>query len=114
MAAAMLATYPEVFAGGALIAGLPYGSATTIPEAFDRMRGHGGPSEQDLQRVLRGASDHQGPWPRISIWHGAADQTVAPSNAEAIAAPVAGSPHGLRKRRRVGKTAGTACKAGLA
>ncbi|MER9963297.1 PHB depolymerase family esterase [Mesorhizobium sp. M0045] len=85
MAAAMLATYPEVFASGAIIAGLPYGSATTIPEAFDRMRGHGGPSEQDLQRTLRGASNHQGPWPRISIWHGAADHTVSPSNAEAIA-----------------------------
>jgi poly(hydroxyalkanoate) depolymerase family esterase len=85
MAAAMLATYPDVFAGGAIIAGLPHGSATTIPEAFDRMRGHGGPSEQDLQLALRGASDHRGPWPRISIWHGAADYTVSPSNAEAIA-----------------------------
>ncbi len=86
MAAAMLATYPEVFAGGAIIAGLPYGSATTIPEAFDRMRGHGGLSEQVLQRALLGASDHRGPWPRISIWHGSADHTVAPSNAGAIAA----------------------------
>lgn len=86
MAAAMLATYPEVFAGGAIIAGLAYGSAKTIPEAFDRMRGHGVPSEQDLQRNLRDASDHQGPWPKLSIWHGSADQTVAPSNAETIAA----------------------------
>ena len=43
MASVMLATYPEIFAGGAIIAGLPYGSAATIPEAFDRMRGHGGP-----------------------------------------------------------------------
>lgn len=86
MAAAMLASYPEVFAGGAIIAGLPYGSATTIPEAFDRMRGHGGPSEEDLQRLLQGASAHEGPWPRISIWHGSADQTVAISNAEALAA----------------------------
>ncbi|MDW6026513.1 PHB depolymerase family esterase [Mesorhizobium sp. BAC0120] len=85
MAAAMLGTYPEVFAGGAIIAGLPSGSATTIPAAFDRMRGQGGPSEQDLERALRGASDHRGPWPRISIWHGTADHTVAPSNAEAIA-----------------------------
>lgn len=85
MAAAMLATYPEVFAGGAIIAGLPFGSATTIPEAFDRMRGHGSRSEQDLQRALRGASDHRGPWPRISIWHGAADHTVSSSNAKAIA-----------------------------
>jgi poly(3-hydroxybutyrate) depolymerase len=48
MAGAMLATYPEVFAGGAIIAGLPFGSAQTIPEAFDRMRGHGGPSEREL------------------------------------------------------------------
>lgn len=85
MAGTMLATYPEVFAGGAIIAGLPYGSAATVPEAFDRMRGHGGPSAQDLQRLLHRASDHRGPWPKISIWQGTADYTVAPSNAEAIA-----------------------------
>jgi poly(hydroxyalkanoate) depolymerase family esterase len=85
MASVMLATYPDVFAGGAIIAGLAYGTANTIPEAFDRMRGHGGPSEPELQRLLRSASPHKGPWPRISIWHGSADQTVAPSNAEAIA-----------------------------
>jgi poly(3-hydroxybutyrate) depolymerase len=39
MTGVLLATYPEVFAGGAIIAGLPYGSAHTLPEAFDRMRG---------------------------------------------------------------------------
>ncbi|MBZ9710901.1 PHB depolymerase family esterase [Mesorhizobium sp. B3-2-1] len=96
MAAAMLATYPDVFAGGAIIAGLPYGSATTIPEAFDRMRGHGGRSDKDLQGALRSASDHRGPWPRISIWHGTADRTVAHSNAEAVAAQWQGV-HGLEK-----------------
>lgn len=85
MAAVMLACYPETFAGGAIIAGLPYGSATTIPEAFDRMRGHGGPSKSDLQRSLRAASDHRGPWPKISIWHGTADHTVASANAGAVA-----------------------------
>ena len=52
MATAMLATYPEVFAGGAIIAGLAYGSASTIPEAFDRMRGHGGPSESRTPAAL--------------------------------------------------------------
>jgi poly(3-hydroxybutyrate) depolymerase len=105
MAMAMLATYPEVFAGGAIIAGLPYGSATTIPEAFDRMRGHGGPAEQDLQRALRSASGHRGPWPRISIWHGAADHTVAPSNADAIAAQWRGV-HRLEKLPTHSETAG--------
>ncbi|MEZ5780897.1 MAG: PHB depolymerase family esterase [Rhizobiaceae bacterium] len=85
MTAAMLSNYPEMFAGGAIIAGLPYASAKTVPEAFDRMRGHGGPSVPALQKALRSASDHQGPWPKISIWQGTADSTVAPSNAEAIA-----------------------------
>jgi poly(hydroxyalkanoate) depolymerase family esterase len=84
MAAAMLATYPDVFAGGAIIAGLAYGSASTIPEAFDRMRGHGRPSSVELQRRLAKASPHKGPWPRISIWQGTADHTVAPSNADSI------------------------------
>ncbi|TIM38349.1 PHB depolymerase family esterase [Mesorhizobium sp.] len=84
MASAMLACYPEIFAGGAIIAGLPYGSAKTVPEAFDRMRGHGMPSERQLQKALRDASPHQGPWPSISVWHGSADQTVVSSNADAI------------------------------
>lgn len=86
MAAAMLATYPELFAGGGIIAGLPFGCATTVPEAFDRMRGHGGPSEQELQRLVRKASTHNGQWPKISIWQGSGDHTVASTNAESIVA----------------------------
>jgi poly(hydroxyalkanoate) depolymerase family esterase len=85
MAGAMLANYPEVFAGGAIIAGLPYGSAQTLPEAFDRMRGHGGPSERDLGVLVRQATQHVGPWPTVSIWHGGSDMTVVPSNGRAIA-----------------------------
>ena len=86
MTAAMLATYPDVFAGGAIIAGLAYGSAATIPEAFDRMRGHGGLSKAELQRHLAEASPHRGTWPKISIWQGSADTTVVPSNADSILA----------------------------
>jgi poly(hydroxyalkanoate) depolymerase family esterase len=86
MATVMLAAYPEVFAGGAIIAGLAYGSASTIPEAFDRMRGHGGPSKTELQGLLRAASPHKGPWPKISVWQGSADNTVVPSNADSILA----------------------------
>src|SRR5258705_1645466 len=37
MASVLLATYPEVFAGGAIIAGLPYGCATSVQEAFEAM-----------------------------------------------------------------------------
>src|ERR1700722_19000262 len=71
-------------AGDAIIAGVPYGGAPTGGEAFDRMRGHGGPDERELRSLLRNASRHHGPWPRLSVWHGMADRTVAPSNAEAI------------------------------
>lgn len=86
MASAMLATHPELFAGGAIIAGLPHGVANTIPEAFDRMRGHGIPSDQALQALLRDASNHQGPWPTVSVWQGTSDNTVAAANAQAIVA----------------------------
>jgi poly(3-hydroxybutyrate) depolymerase len=80
----MLATYPEVFAGGAIIAGLPYGVAMTVPEAFDRMRGHGMPTPIDLRAALRNASGHTGPWPTISVWQGTGDNTVVPANADAL------------------------------
>ncbi|WP_188608440.1 extracellular catalytic domain type 1 short-chain-length polyhydroxyalkanoate depolymerase [Chelatococcus reniformis] len=84
MAMVMLATYPERFAGGATCAGLPYGAASTMPEAFDRMRGHGLPDAAALTQYVRKASSHRGPWPKLSIWQGSGDQTVSPSNAEAI------------------------------
>lgn len=84
MASVMLATYPELFAGGAIIAGLPYGCADTIPEALSLMRGRGGPGEAELARLVRSASDHGGPWPTISIWHGSGDATVNPVNSDAI------------------------------
>jgi poly(hydroxyalkanoate) depolymerase family esterase len=84
MANVMLATHPELFAGGAILAGLPYGTATTVPEAFDRMRGQGLPGMDGLQMLLRSASQHEGPWPTISVWQGTNDHTVVPSNALAI------------------------------
>ena len=97
MASTMLATYPEVFAGGAIIAGLPHGVANGMVQAFDRMRGHGLPAPAQLQSLLRQASDHAGPWPRVSIWHGSADGTVSVANAEAIAAQWR-AVHGLSER----------------
>lgn len=86
MTSVMLATYPEVFAGGAIIAGLPYGSAESMPEAFDRMRGHGLPTAPAATAAVRTASGRPGPWPSVSIWQGSADYTVAPANADALVA----------------------------
>ncbi len=84
MTSVMLATYPEVFAGGAIIAGLPYGSANNMMEAIVRMNGFGGPSDGQLDELVRGASKSTGPWPTISVWHGGSDTTVDSSNAGSI------------------------------
>jgi poly(hydroxyalkanoate) depolymerase family esterase len=84
MTSVMLATYPEVFAGGAIIAGLPFGTASSIQEAFDRMRAQGGPRAATLGKLVAAASDHQGPWPTISVWHGGSDATVDPANADLV------------------------------
>jgi poly(hydroxyalkanoate) depolymerase family esterase len=94
MAAVMLATYPELFAGGAVIAGLPYGSASTVPEALERMRGQGLPGEDALLRAVRAASPHGGPWPRLSVWHGQQDHVVVPAAGEAVLSQWRGL-HGL-------------------
>ncbi|WP_165838892.1 extracellular catalytic domain type 1 short-chain-length polyhydroxyalkanoate depolymerase [Roseicella frigidaeris] len=86
MASAMLATHPERFAAGAIIAGLPYGAAQSIPEAFEAMAtGRPRPAAAWAEAV-RHASPHRGPWPRLSIWQGSADATVRPVNAEQILA----------------------------
>ena len=90
MACTMLATYPEKFAGGAIIAGLPYACATSIPEAFERMRGQGLPQRRELHAAITTASPHDGPWPRLSVWQGDADHTVNPGNADAIVAQWSG------------------------
>lgn len=86
MTSVMLATYPELFAGGAVIAGLPYGCASNAVEAFAKMRGGTSQGAPELGDLVRQTSDHQGPWPTVSVWHGSADTTVNPLNADAIVA----------------------------
>lgn len=84
MTATMLATYPDVFAGGAIIAGLPYRCATSVSEAFECMfQGQSRPS-REWGDLVRRASSHRGPWPKVSVWHGSADATVKPLNAGEI------------------------------
>ncbi|WP_128928539.1 extracellular catalytic domain type 1 short-chain-length polyhydroxyalkanoate depolymerase [Bradyrhizobium guangxiense] len=84
MTSVMLATYPEVFAAGAGIAGLPYGIAANLREALDGMFHSPARPARELGDLVRNASDHRGPWPKISVWHGSADRTVNPGNANEI------------------------------
>jgi poly(hydroxyalkanoate) depolymerase family esterase len=84
MTAVMLAAYPETFAGGAILAGLPYGVACNVQEALDAMFQGGERPAEEWGDKVRSASRHKGPWPRLSIWHGSADATVRLSNAGEI------------------------------
>src|ERR1700704_1017384 len=84
MASVMLATYPDVFAGGAIIAGLPYGAASNVQEAFESMFQSPSRPAHEWGELVRDAAAYRGPWPRVSVWHGGADATVIPSNAAEI------------------------------
>jgi poly(hydroxyalkanoate) depolymerase family esterase len=84
MTLAMLATYPDVFAAGAVIAGLPYGAATNPHEALRGMFQAPPKSSSELGDLVRDASPNTAVWPRLSVWHGSADRTVKPSNAGEI------------------------------
>jgi feruloyl esterase len=84
MANVMLATYPETFAAGAIIAGLPYGTAENASQAFESMFQVRPRSPAEWGDLVRDASSYRGPWPRVSVWHGGADETVRPANAGEI------------------------------
>jgi poly(hydroxyalkanoate) depolymerase family esterase len=84
MTAAILANYPELFAGGAIIAGLPFGAARDATRAFDAMAAAPERSAREWGDLVRLVSPRIRRRPAISIWHGPADETVAPSNASAL------------------------------
>jgi poly(hydroxyalkanoate) depolymerase family esterase len=84
MTSAMLATAPELFAGGAIIAGIPYGAAAGMGEAFQAMRNARHRTAKEWGDLVRAASPHQGPRPAVQIWQGLADDTVHPGNAESL------------------------------
>jgi poly(3-hydroxybutyrate) depolymerase len=84
MTSVMLATYPEMFAAGAIIAGLPFGVASNVREALRGMRVSPARPAHELGELVRNVSPHGGAWPKVSVWHGSADRTVNPGNANEI------------------------------
>ena len=82
MASSLLAAYPEVFAAGAIVAGLPHGSADNLSEALTAMARSRQQSPRQWGDAVRQASPHSGSRPRVAIWHGTADSVVNAANAE--------------------------------
>ena len=86
MAAALLATYPETFAAGAVIAGLPYGAASGMQEAFGAMRNVRSLTARAWGDKVRAAAPAGAAPPRVSVWQGNADSTVTTAAADALVA----------------------------
>ena len=88
MTAALLAAYPDVFAAGAVVAGLPVGAASSASEALARMA-EAAPDRSPAawaDQVRRAApAGYAGPWPRVSIWVGEDDRVVDPANGGLLA-----------------------------
>ena len=81
MTSVMLATWPDLFAGGAIFSGLPYRCATTVTGAFDcqNMSVHPERKKSPAQwgDLVRDAfPEFTGPYPRVFIAHGTQDFTV--------------------------------------
>jgi poly(hydroxyalkanoate) depolymerase family esterase len=97
MAATLAVTHPDVFRAIGVHSGLPHGAASDVVTAFAAMRGEGGPAPAAAPAVP------------LIVFHGTADATVHPSNAERILAGVEGasarsdgvSPGGRRFTRSV-------------
>ncbi len=80
-AALMMATWPDVFAGGAMIAGIPYNCTTAFAEVSSCLNpGRPRAAAQWAQSVFDAFPGFAGTYPKISVWQGTADFTVAPVN----------------------------------
>ncbi|MFF8962381.1 alpha/beta hydrolase family esterase [Streptomyces globisporus] len=85
MTSVMLAAYPDVFAAGAVVAGIPYGCGVDVVSAFGCMSPGADRTPAAWAQAVRDAHPgYAGPWPRVAIWHGDNDATVAPRNADEL------------------------------
>ncbi|HEU5060784.1 MAG TPA: PHB depolymerase family esterase [Kofleriaceae bacterium] len=83
-AAVMMATWPELFDAGAVMSGVPYRCATTVQGAYDCMALGSHPELKKTPAqwgdLVRNASNHDGAYPRVILFHGTSDTTVHPDN----------------------------------
>lgn len=74
MASVMLASYPELFEAGAIMAGLPYKCAASQADSLACMNGRSRSASEWGALVPKSSAA-----PRVSIWQGDADSTIAPA-----------------------------------
>jgi poly(hydroxyalkanoate) depolymerase family esterase len=81
MAAVMLAAYPDLFAGGSVVAGLPYRCSPPHSTSICQYVGVNQTPQQWGDLVRAAHPGYAGARPRVAIWHGTSDFTVTAANA---------------------------------
>lgn len=101
MAAVMGETWPDLYAAVGIHSGLAFGSANDVMSAFSAMRGDAGIPSRMKPRGAGTASPA-----RTIVFHGAADRTVHPSNADRIVAAANPTEAEGAGRQETGRAAG--------
>ncbi|MFF5171952.1 alpha/beta hydrolase family esterase [Micromonospora sp. NPDC000089] len=81
MTSVMLATYPDVFAAGSVIAGIPYRCSPPAATSTCQYSGVDKTPAAWGDLVRNAYPGYSGRRPRVSVWHGTSDTTVVPANA---------------------------------
>lgn len=84
-ATVLCCNYPELFAAGAIMAGTPFRSASSLQEGFIAMfKGISNPAEEWAKLVHDQQPGYTGRYPALIIFHGDEDRTVKQSNMHEI------------------------------
>ncbi|HEY4176349.1 MAG TPA: PHB depolymerase family esterase [Kofleriaceae bacterium] len=113
MASVMAATWPDRIAGVSIMSGIPYRCATSVSGAYSCQSPGVSKTAAQWGDLVRGS--HAGPYPRVQVWQGTSDTTVAPMNEGELAKQwtnVWGTDATADESETIGGTTRTAYKAG--
>ncbi len=85
MASSILVNYPEMFDGGAVIAGLPYPCADSLIKAISCMRTGPSQTADELAALARKTSPKTSQWPPLYVITGDSDNVVNADNSAKLA-----------------------------
>lgn len=85
MASGMLANYPALFTGGAVVAGIPFPCAEGLMTGISCMRNGPSQTADELVTLVKKRNPKQTTWPKLSVWTGVNDSIVNPLNSSMLA-----------------------------
>lgn len=84
MAVSMIATYPKVFAGAAIVSGIPHGCARDVFNGLACMKSKTRTGAMWASYVYLSAGKYNGKFPKVMIFHGTNDPYVLNKNSHEL------------------------------